>query len=884
MSTPAEQPRPVLRSQYRPPEYLVDHVELRFELGEDGTVVHSRLAVRRNPALADAGPDLRLDGEDLEMLGLWLDGEPLAPGRYAVDESGLTVHAVPAAFELASKVRIHPEANTRLEGLYRSHTMFCTQCEAEGFRRITWFPDRPDVLARFAVTIEADAARYPVLLSNGNLDAGGTLEGGRAWARWVDPWPKPSYLFALVAGDLVTLEEPFRTAGGRDVVFKVLVEPRNADRCAHAMHSLKAAARWDEEVYGREYDLDVFHIVAVDDFNMGAMENKGLNIFNSKYVLARPDTATDDDYANIEAVVGHEYFHNWSGNRVTCRDWFQLSLKEGFTVFRDQEFSGDRGSRAVRRIGEVQVLRSFQFAEDAGPLAHPVRPDSYVEINNFYTTTVYNKGAEVVRMIRTLLGPERFRAGTDLYFARHDGQAVTCEDFVKAMEDASGVDLGQFRLWYSQAGTPVLRVEQRFDAASGTFVLEVEQQVPDTPGQSGKQPMHVPVLAALLGPDGRELPMRLEGEAAPVAAGPRLLELREARHAFRFVDVPQRPVPSLLRGFSAPVRLEGAGSDADLAFLAAHDTDPFNRWEAGQQLALRHMLALVEAHASGRALELPPDLLKAFRNTLLDRSLDDALVARALVLPQEAWIGDQMAEVDVDGIHAVRSFLRRGLAEGCRAELEARYHACRSAAPGGTEGDAVGRRALAATCLAYLSRLDDEATRETAFAQFASASTMTDSMAALGVLSHVDCPQRTTALEQFYARWKDDPLVVDKWFSVQATSELPGTLREVEKLLGHEAFDLRNPNRVRSLVGAFCSANPVRFHDASGGGYRFLGEHVLLLDRLNPQVAARMAGIFTRWRRYDAGRRELQRQQLEAIASASGLSRDVLEVVTKALA
>jgi len=876
-------PRTVRRSDYRPPDYLIDEVELRFDLGEKETTVKATLSVRRNPALSDASPDLVLDGEGLELRSLVIDGKRLGKSDYEVDERSLCIPAVPERFTLVTEVAVHPERNTALEGLYRSHTMFCTQCEAEGFRRITYFLDRPDVLSRYTTTIVADAARFPVLLSNGNPDGHGDAGDGRHWSRWRDPFPKPSYLFALVAGRLSVLEDSFVTRSGRRVPLRIFVEPQNYDKCAHAMRSLQYSMAWDEEVYGCEYDLDVFSIVAVDDFNMGAMENKGLNIFNSKYVLARPDTATDDDYAAIEGVVAHEYFHNWTGNRVTCRDWFQLSLKEGLTVFRDQEFSGDRGSRAVRRIGDVQLLRIYQFAEDSGPMAHPVRPDSYIEINNFYTTTVYNKGAEVVRMMHTLLGRERFRAGTDLYFQRHDGQAVTCDDFVKAMEDASGVDLTQFRLWYSQAGTPVLRVERHYDAAARTFTLEIEQHCPDTPAQDNKQPMHIPLSTALLGPDGRELPMRLEGEIAAPETPTRVLELRAARETFRFCDVAVEPVPSLLRGFSAPVRVEGVWSDADLAFLAAHDGDAFNRWEAGQQLALRDMLRLVEDHRAGRELELPADLLRAFRNTLLSRDLDDAFLARALVLPTESYVADQMAEVDVDGIHFVRRFLRQSLATVCREELEERFRDCRSEGPTAFDGEAVGRRALSGVCLAYLSRLGQRASEILVFEHFAIADNMTESISALAILSHLDCQERRWALDEFYARWKHDPLVVDKWLGVQATSELPGTLAEVEKLMGHEAFDIKNPNKVRSLVGAFCSANAVRFHDASGEGYRFLADNVLRLDALNPQVAARMAGIFSRWRRYDEGRREMQRTELARIVAEPNLSRDVFEVVTKSL-
>ncbi|MBI5505033.1 MAG: aminopeptidase N [Deltaproteobacteria bacterium] len=880
------QPRTIYRNDYRPPDYLIDSAELRFELGETGTLVRSLLTIRRNPQRPDASADLFLDGEGLELRSLRLNGATLSHDEYEAGDKGLTVRAVPASFTLASAVLIHPEQNTALEGLYRSGGLFCTQCEAEGFRRITYFIDRPDVLARFTVTVVADRELYPVLLSNGNLDGEGELTNGRHWARWRDPFPKPSYLFALVAGRLSCLEHDFVTASGRPVALRICVEPRNADKCAHAMTSLLEAMAWDERVYGREYDLDVFHIVAVDDFNMGAMENKGLNVFNSKYVLARPDTATDEDYSAIEGVIAHEYFHNWTGNRVTCRDWFQLSLKEGLTVFRDQEFSSDVGSRAVKRITDVQGLRVLQFAEDAGPMAHPVRPDAYIEINNFYTSTVYNKGAEVVRMIHTLLGPERFRAGTDLYFQRHDGQAVTCEDFVHAMEDASGVDLAQFRLWYSQAGTPLLRVERCYDPAEKALILEIEQQCPETPGQTDKQPMHIPLAMALLAGDGSEMPLRLEGE--PVAAGTttRVLELRERRHSFRFVDVESEPVPSLLRGFSAPVRIEGAYDDADLAFLAAHDHDFFNRWDAGQQLALRRMLELVEERRAGHPLGLPDDLAKAFRQTLSATDLDEALVAKALVLPSEAYVADHMSEVDVDGIHEVRSFLRRSLATQAYEDLLVRYYAGRSDPSRGQpaqDASAVARRALSNVCLAYLSRVEGTEAQALPYRQFLGADNMSDSLAALAVLANLDCPERDAALEAFYSRWKNDPLVVDKWLSVQATSELTGTLDQVRTLTGHEAFDIKNPNKVRALLGGFCGANAVRFHDPSGAGYRFLADQVLVLDSLNPQVAARMIGTISRWRRYDSQRQALLGSELRRVASHPSLSRDVYEVVSKSL-
>ena len=875
-------PRALFLKDYQPPAFLIETVDLRFVLGEEETLVHCRLALRTNPARGDGGQPLVLDGERLELRALRVDGRLLAPDEYQVTAASLTLPRVPAAFVLDIETAIKPQENLALEGLYKSSGNFCTQCEAEGFRKITYFLDRPDVMARYTTTIEADAALYPVLLANGNPVGSGSLPGGRHWMRWEDPFPKPCYLFALVAGRLALVEDAFTTRSGRRVALRLYVEPGNEDKCEHALRSLKKAMTWDEEVYGLEYDLDIFMIVAVGDFNMGAMENKGLNVFNTKYVLARPETATDGDFLAIEAVIAHEYFHNWTGNRVTCRDWFQLSLKEGLTVFRDQQFSADMNSVAVKRISDVQGLRAGQFAEDAGALAHPVRPDSYIEINNFYTATVYNKGAEVVRMIHTLLGADGFRKGIDLYFARHDGQAVTCDDFVAAMEDASGVDLGQFKYWYSQAGTPELDVSGQHDRASQTYRLAVRQRCPPTPGQPVKLPMHIPLAIGLIGPDGRDLPLRLAGESA-AAGTTRVLELREQEQLFEFLDVSEPPVPSLLRGFSAPVKLRAALADSDLAFLIAHDSDSFTRWESGQTLATRLMLALIADYRAGRPLRLDQSFIEAIGRLLADAGRDRAFAAKALALPGEGYLAQQMEEIDVDAIHLVREFVRRRLAESLKAGWSAAYRECCSTAPFSVDAEAIGRRALKGLALAYLMTLENQESYDLAVAQYQGAVTMTDTVDALSLLAGSDAPQREAVLEDFHRRWSHDPLVVNKWLGIQATSPRADTLARVTALLEHPAFDIRNPNKVYALIGGFGSGNQVRFHGADGGGYAFLADQILRLDAMNPQVASRLAAPFSRWRRFDAPRQALMRRQLERLAATDGLSRDVFEIVGKSL-
>jgi len=877
-------PQPVRLADYQPPAYLIDTVDLAFELGAEDTRVKSRLGIRRNPAVAERGAALHLDGEALELISLTLDGEQLGANRYQLPpEGGLILADVPDAFTLDVETRIAPQSNTALSGLYVSGGNFCTQCEPEGFRRITYFIDRPDVMARYATTITADKRRYPVVLANGNPVARGTIDARQHWAKWVDPHPKPSYLFALVAGDLLAVEDHFTTRSGKDVALAIWVRRGDEDKCGHAMASLKKAMRWDEEVFGLEYDLDVFNIVAVSDFNMGAMENKGLNIFNTRYVLAKPETATDTDYQNIESVIAHEYFHNWTGNRVTCRDWFQLSLKEGLTVFRDQEFSADQGSRAVRRIGDVRSLRAMQFPEDDGPLAHPVRPDSYIRIDNFYTPTVYNKGAELVRMIHTLVGRDAFRRGMDLYVRRHDNHAVTIEDFVAAMQDAGGVDLDRFKRWYEQAGTPEITAEGRWDRKTKSYELGITQKVPPTPGQPEKLPMLIPLAMGLLAPNGTELPTRLEGETES-RDGTRVVTLAEPRETFRFVDVPAPPVPSLLRGFSAPVKLKDVPLER-LKFLAVNEPEPFARWEAGQQVATRGLLEGIRACRSGaKPPRLDPDLVAALRRTLEDIERDPAFAAEALILPSEAFLADQLEVVDVDAIHTARETARIEIGRALSIELASAYVALADSGPYQIDGTAIGRRALRNTCLGYLAAADAEKGAALAKAQFDARDNMTDVLAALTVLADLDLPERPAALARFFAAWSHDELVIDKWFGLQARSSLPGTASRVRQLTLHPAFERKNPNRVRALVGAFVQGNQLRFHDASGVGYVFLADEVITLDPINPTTAARLVQPLGAWRRHDAPRQELMRQQLERVLATPNLSKNTYEVISKSLA
>ena len=850
----------IRREDYRPPDWLVPEISLDFDLGLERTRVRATLEVVRN---GEHDRPLRLDGDELELISVTADGQPaehrMQGGQLVIDLRGDRA-------TIETEVEIRPADNTKLAGLYASNAMLCTQCEAEGFRRITFFPDRPDVLSSYRVRMEGDAQLFPVLLSNGNRAAAGESGDGLHWAEWEDPFPKPSYLFALVAGDLKANRDSFTTMSGRKVELAIWVREADLPKTQHAMDSLKLAMAWDEKVYGREYDLDQFNIVAVSDFNMGAMENKSLNIFNSAYVLADQETATDADFDNIARVVAHEYFHNWSGDRVTCRDWFQLSLKEGFTVFRDQSFGADVGSRAVKRIEDVRVLRAVQFPEDQGPLAHPVRPDSYIEISNFYTATVYNKGAEVIRMFHTVLGPEKFRAGTDLYFDRNDGKAATCDDFVAALEEGSGVDLEPFKIWYSQAGTPRVRARLEHDAAAKTATLHLEQHLDPTPGQPDKKPMPIPLRTALIG-----------SESGHEICPERLIVLEQPRQSVTFENVTEPPLLSINRGFSAPIIVDAERPAEDLERLAQADTDPFARYEAMQELMMRALVA------GARAEELDPEpVVRAVAATLKSNSLDAAFKAEAILLPSESLIADRMEVVDPDAIHEAREGLRSAIGSALRGDLLAAHKS------DGVSGDdlsprAKGVRRLRTVALGLIAAADEAEAAKLAKAQFDAADNMTDRQGALGVLVSTGEPERQAALDAFYQRFHDDPLVLDKWFALQAAAQRADTVEQVLKLAQHPDFAIRNPNRLRSLAGTF-GANHWAFHSADGRGYAFLAEMIIAADKLNPQVAARLVPPLGRWRRFEPKRAAMMRDALERIAAAPGLSKDVYEQVTKSLA
>ncbi len=864
-----ESPQTIYLKDYTPPAFLIDTVDLDFSLESDCTVVTARLAVRRNPAALDGGGPLVLDGEALDTVAVRVDGQDVP---FLLNNGQLTVHAMPDQGELITVVRIDPDTNTRLSGLYRSKDGYFTQCEAQGFRRITWFLDRPDVMSSYRVTLHADKRKFPVLLANGNPVASGDEADGRHWATWEDPFRKPAYLFAIVAGKLDVLRDTFKTASGREVQLAIYVEPGKLDQCPHAMAALQKSMKWDEERFGLECDLDHYMIVAVGDFNMGAMENKGLNIFNTKYVLARADVATDVDFENIDRVVAHEYFHNWTGNRVTCRDWFQLSLKEGLTVFRDQEFGADLHNRQTARIREVRGLRAAQFPEDAGPMAHPIRPSSFVEINNFYTATVYEKGAEVIRMIQTLIGRDGFRAGMDEYFRRHDGQAVTCEDFVAAMAAANGFDFTQFMRWYNEPGTPRVAVDGFFDAESQTYTLTCTQA---NARASDEAPYLIPLRVALFGQDGTLLP-----------GSERLLHLTATTQSFVFNDIADEPVPSLLRDFSAPVYLDFDYTADELTLLLAHERDPFNAWEAGQRLAGKLILNAARDLAAGRAANWPDSFVAACRRLLQTQAeRGTAFVAEALTLPGESTLAEELDVVDPDALHAARNALRRHLAEQLEGEFSGLYAALTVTEPYAPNSEQAGRRALRNLCLSYLLELDSDAVRQLAYAQFKQADNMTDQFAALAALANVNaavCPQRERALAEFYAQWKDEALVVDKWLQAQSTSRRPETLETVKALTAHPAFDAGNPNKIYALIRAF-GANLVRFNAADGSGYAFIAEQILALHERNPQVASRLARCFDRWQKFDADRQAHARRALERIQAHPGLSRDVLEVINRAL-
>ena len=878
-----EEARPVRLEDYRQPDWVVETVELDVKLDPAATRVRATLALRPNGNGAAPAP-LTLDGDGLNLRGLKLDGATIPPEQFVATADRLTIAQPPQRpFRLEIETVIDPSANTQLMGLYRSGAIYCTQCEAEGFRRITYFLDRPDVMAVYTTRIEAEKADAPVLLANGNLVASGDLPGtSRHFAVWHDPFPKPSYLFALVGGKLACVEDRFRTMSGRDVTLRIYVEAGKEARCVYAMDSLKRAMRWDETAFGREYDLDIFMIVAVSDFNMGAMENKGLNVFNDKYVLASPETATDSDFERIEAIIAHEYFHNWTGNRITCRDWFQLCLKEGLTVFRDQEFSADARSRAVERISRVRGLRAHQFVEDAGPLAHPVRPRLYHEINNFYTATVYEKGAEVVRMIKTLLGPETFRQGMDLYFTRHDGEAATIEQFVQCFADVSGADFTQFMLWYSQAGTPEVVATGGYDARARTYRLEVAQTVPPTPGQPSKEPMVIPLAIGLVGRDGRDLPLKLS-DGRTIERG--VLTLTRPAETFVFGDIGEPPVPSLNRGFSAPIKLVANLSADDLRFLAAHDVDAFNRWQALQTLATRLLLDNVANLRAGKPARRDSGLLDALGAVLGDGTLEPAFIALALTLPGESDLAREIGrDVDPDAIFAARSALRAVVGDHLAGPLFDHYRRLSESRPYTPDAAGAGRRALRNVCLDLLVATGRPDAVSLAAQQYQAADNMTDRMAALSTLSLRDVPERTAALDDFYTRYGDDPLIVDKWFTLQATIPEPATLDRVKALTGHAAFSFANPNRVRALIHAFALANPKEFNRTDGAGYDFIADTVLALDRKNPQLAARLLSALKSWRMLEPGRRAMAEKALQRVAAAPAPSPDVADIVQRALA
>ncbi|HGF5099431.1 TPA: aminopeptidase N [Vibrio parahaemolyticus] len=865
----SQAPQAKYRKDYQAPSHTITDIDLTFDLYDNDTIVTALSKVVQK----GESTTLELDGEGLELRSVKVDGEDWA--HHEVKEASLVLSDLPAEFELEIITKIDPEANTALEGLYKSGGAFCTQCEAEGFRRITYYLDRPDVLAKYTTKVIADKATYPYLLSNGNRIAQGEAENGRHWVQWQDPHPKPAYLFALVAGDFDVLRDKYTTMSGRNVDLEIFVDKGNLDRAGHAMTSLINSMKWDEERFGLEYDLDIYMIVAVDFFNMGAMENKGLNIFNSKFVLANDQTATDRDYLGIEAVIGHEYFHNWTGNRVTCRDWFQLSLKEGLTVFRDQEFSSDLGSRAVNRIDNVRIIRGPQFAEDASPMSHPIRPDKVIEMNNFYTLTVYEKGSEVIRMYHTLLGEEGFQKGMKLYFERHDGTAATCEDFVSAMEDATGVDLKQFRLWYSQSGTPTLRVNSEYNAEAKTYALTVEQFTEATQDQAEKQALHIPFDIELYDSKGQVIPLIINGESVH-----NVLDIKQDKQTFVFENVAEQPVPSLLREFSAPVKLEYDYSDAELIFLMKHATNDFARWDASQMLLAKYIRQNVTNVQTGSEVQLSEDLIDAFRGVLLDENLEPAFIAQVFSLPSINEITGWYKQIDVDAVDTVLNSITVSLSAALEDELSATYHTLKQAEYT-IDHAAIGKRALRNQCLQFLAHTDKGNTLVKA--QYEAANNMTDTIAAMSAANSAQLECREELMADYSDKWKHDGLVMDKWFALQGTNPAEDALEKVKATMNHEAFSLKNPNRTRSLIGSFLAANPVRFHDKSGSGYQFAGEILRQLNDSNPQVASRMIDPLLKFRKYDQARQAMIRAELEKLKAMDNLAKDLFEKVTKAL-
>ncbi len=873
------QPSTIYLKDYKVPPFLIDKTELTFDLDETTTIVTSRLHMRRNPASGKSTEPLVLDGgEDVKLIGLAMDDYALPPEEYRISENKLIITATADQFVLTCETLIEPQNNTSLEGLYRSSSMFCTQCEAEGFRHITYYLDRPDVMSVFTTTIIADEARYPVMLSNGNQVEKGKTEEGKTFVVWHDPFPKPAYLFALVAGDLAVKNDSFVTQSEREVKLQIFTESHNLDKVDYAMEALKRSMRWDEEAYGREYDLDIFMIVAVDDFNMGAMENKGLNIFNSSCLLASPETTTDDSYLRVEAIVAHEYFHNWSGNRVTCRDWFQLSLKEGFTVFRDQTFSADMHSETVKRVEDVSFLRTAQFAEDAGPMSHPVRPASFIEISNFYTLTVYEKGAEIVRMIHTLLGAEKFRAGSDLYFDRHDGQAVTCDDFIAAMQDSSGVDLTLFKRWYSQAGTPVVTATDEFDSASGTYRLTMKQQTPATKNQPTTLPLHIPVRVGLLDASGNVLTSEISGSASQE----HVLHLESNEQVFEFTGLTSKPIPSLLRGFSAPVKLHYDYSTADLLLLMSSDSDGFNRWSAAQQIAVNELTALIKQSIAGDALTLDSQLVQGFKALLSDESLDPAMVALILALPSQAYLSELANPIHPAAIKEARQYLKTLLANALSGEFEQLYSKHNIQGEYQATAEDIAHRSLKNIALSYWVETNSDQAHQATFEQFQTANNMTDQFSALSIAVHSNNAKATEMLASFYEQWKAEPLVINKWLMLSASQESDDAVASVKALMEHTAFDLKNPNKVRSVLGGF-GQSISGFHNEDGSGYHFLADQIILLNSRNPQIASRLCTPLTRWKKMETKRSEKMKAELERIL-AQELSKDVYEVISKSLA
>ncbi|MGF1736760.1 aminopeptidase N [Photobacterium satsumensis] len=867
---PTIQPTAKYRSDYQAPEFTITDLSLEFDLHDTETRV---IAISKVEQQVEGASSMELDGDALTLVRIEINGESWTD--YAESEGKLTINGLPASFDMLIETEVNPEANTLLEGLYKSGGAYCTQCEAEGFRRITYYLDRPDVLARFTTKVIADKEQYPYLMSNGNRVDGGDLDNGRHWVQWQDPFPKPSYLFALVAGDFDVLSDKYTTVSGRDVALEIFVDKGNLDRAEYAMTSLINSMKWDEERFGLEYDLDIYMIVAVDFFNMGAMENKGLNVFNSKYVLANAKTATDTDYQGIEAVIGHEYFHNWTGNRVTCRDWFQLSLKEGLTVFRDQEFSSDLGSRPVNRINNVRIMRGPQFSEDRGPMSHPIRPDKVIEMNNFYTLTVYEKGSEVIRMMHTLLGEDKFQAGMKLYFERHDGTAATCDDFVQAMEDASGISLDKFRGWYSQSGTPVVQVETEFLEKENRYRVTIKQNTAPTPGQEEKQPLHIPFDVELYDAQGNVIPLQCNGQ--PIH---NVLDVTEAEQEFVFDGIEQQPVISMLREFSAPVILEYDYSDAELTFLMVHARNEFARWDAGQILLAKYIKQNVTRCQNGESFELPEAVVDAFRGVLLDEKLDPAFIAEMLTLPSENEVAGWYKTVDVDAINIVMGELEKVLAVAMEDEFSAIYHSLTQESYT-IEHEAMAKRSLRNTCLAYLAHTEQG--NSLVAKQYEASDNMTDTMAAMAVANDAELACRANQMADFSDKWTQDGLVMDKWFILQGKNPAENALENVRETMKHKAFDLKNPNRTRSLVASFCGNNPVRFHAKDGSGYQFLTEILTVLNTSNPQVASRLIEPFLKYRQYDEQRQGLMRAELEKLSQLENLAKDLFEKVQKAL-